>query len=50
MPSCDHTTHTMGFSYVVCADMNVPKQCGIAASMGNQIIELIRRIITYKRY
>ena len=30
------------------ADMNVSVQCGIAASKGNQIIGLIRRIIMYK--
>ena len=32
----------------VCFDMKVSKQCGIAASKGNQIIGLIRRNITYK--
>ena len=30
------------------ADMKVSKQCGIAASKGNQILGLIRRNITYK--
>ena len=30
------------------ADMKVSEQCRIAASKGNQIIGLIRRIITYK--
>ena len=30
------------------ADMKVSEQCGIAASKGNQIVELIRRTITYK--
>ena len=30
------------------ADMKVSEQCGIAASKGNQILGLIRRIITYK--
>ena len=29
-------------------DMKVSEQCGIAASKGNQILGLIRRIITYK--
>ena len=29
-------------------DMKVSKQCGIAASKGNQILWLIRRTITYK--
>ena len=32
----------------ISADMKVSEQCGIAASMGNQIIGLIRRNITYK--
>ena len=30
------------------ADMKVSEQCGIAASKGNQVLGLIRRIITYK--
>ena len=30
------------------ADMKVSEQCGIAASKGNKILGLIRRIITYK--
>ena len=29
-------------------DMKVSEQCGITASKGNQIIGLIRKIITYK--
>ena len=29
-------------------DMKVSEQCGIAASIGNQILELIRRTIMYK--
>ena len=32
----------------ISADMKVSEQCGIAASMGNQILGLIRRNITYK--
>ena len=32
----------------VSADMKVSKQCGIAASNGNQICGLIMRNITYK--
>ena len=32
----------------ISADMKVSEQCGIAASKGNQIIELIRRYIKYK--
>ena len=31
----------------ISADMKVSKQCGIAASKGNQILGLIRRNITY---
>ena len=30
------------------ADMKISKQCGIAASKGNQILGLIKRTITYK--
>ena len=33
---------------VISADMNVSEQCSIAASKDNQILELIRRNITYK--
>ena len=32
----------------ICADVKVSEQCGIAASMGNKILGLIRRNITYK--
>ena len=32
----------------ISADMKVSEQCGIAASMGNKILGLIRRNITYK--
>ena len=32
----------------ISADMKVSEQCGIAASKGNQILEFIRRNITYK--
>ena len=32
----------------ISADMNVPEQCGIASSKGNQILGLIRRNITDK--
>ena len=32
----------------ISADMTVSEQCGIAASKGNQIVELIRRNITHK--
>ena len=32
----------------ISADMKVSKQCGIAASKGNQILGLIGRNITYK--
>ena len=32
----------------IIADMKVSEQCGIAASKGNQILELIRRNIKYK--
>ena len=32
----------------VSADMKVSEQCGIAASKGNQILELIRRNTTHK--
>ena len=31
------------------ADMKVSEQCGIAASKGNHILELIRRNIIYKK-
>ena len=30
------------------AELNVSEQCGIAASKGNQILGLIRRVIMYK--
>ena len=30
-------------------DMKVSEQCGVAASIGNQILGLIRRKITYKK-
>ena len=33
---------------VTIANMKVSEQCRIAASQGNQIIEMIRRNITYK--
>ena len=32
----------------ICAGMKMSEQCGIAASMGNQMFWLIRRNITYK--
>ena len=32
----------------ISADMKVSEQCGIAASKGDQILDLIRRNITYK--
>ena len=31
----------------ISVDMNVSEQCGIAASKGNQILDLIKRNITY---
>ena len=43
-----HTTQEQDLGITFSADMKVSEQCGIAASKGNQIILLIRRIITYK--
>ena len=33
----------------ISTDLKVSEQCGTAASKGNQILELIRRNITYKK-
>ena len=37
-----------GLRVTFSGDMEVSKQCGIAASKGNQILGLIRRTIAYK--
>ena len=42
------TTQEMDLGVTFSADMKVSEQCGIAASKGNQILELIRRTTTYK--
>ena len=42
------TTQEKDLGVTFSADMKVSEQCGIAASKGNQILELIRRIIMYK--
>ena len=42
------TTQGKDLGVTYSAEMKVSEQCGIAASKGNQIIGLIRRIITYK--
>ena len=42
------TTKEKDLGVTFSADMKVSEQCGIAASKGHQILELIRRIITYK--
>ena len=44
----DTTIKEKDFGLTISADMKVSKQCGIAASKGNKILELIRRNITYK--
>ena len=38
----------MDLGVTISADIKVSKQCGNAASKGNQTIGLIRRNITYK--
>ena len=42
------TTQENDLGETFSADMKVSEQCGIAASKGNQIIWLVRRIVTYK--
>ena len=42
------TTQEKDLGVTFCADMKVSEQCRIAALKGNQILGLIRRIITYK--
>ena len=42
------TTQEKDLGVTFSAELNVPEQCGIAASKGNQIIGLIRRTIRYK--
>ena len=42
------TTQEKDLGVTFSADMKVSEQCGIAASKGNQILGLIRRIIMYK--
>ena len=42
------TTQEEDLGVTFSADMKVSEQCGIAASNGNQMLGLIRRIITYK--
>ena len=42
------TTQEKDLGVTFSADMNVPEQCGIAASIGNQILGIIRRTIMYK--
>ena len=42
------TTQEKDLGVTFIADMKVSKQCGIAASKGNQILGLIRRTIMYK--
>ena len=44
----DTTVKEKDLGVTISADMKVSDQCGIAASKGNQILGLIRRIITYK--
>ena len=41
------TTQEKDLGVTFRADMNVSEQCGIAASKGNQILQLIRRTIMY---
>ena len=43
------TTTEMDLAVTFSADIKVSEQCGIAASEGNQILELIGRTITRKR-
>ena len=42
------TVREKDLGITISADMKVSKQCGIAASKGNQILGLNRRNITYK--
>ena len=42
------TVNEKDLGITISADMKVSEQCGIAASKGNEILGLIRRIITYK--
>ena len=42
-----NTVKEKDLGITISADMNISKQCGIAASKGNQILPLIRRNITY---
>ena len=42
------TTQEKDLRVTFSADMKVSRQCGIAASKGNQILWLIRRTIMYK--
>ena len=42
------TTQEKDLGVTFSADMKVSEQCGIAASKGNKILELIRRTIMYK--
>ena len=44
----DTTVKEKDLGVTISTDMKVSKQCGIAASKGNQIIGLIRRNVTYK--
>ena len=44
----DTTVKEKDLGVTISADMKVSDQCGIATSKGNQILGLIRRIITYK--
>ena len=41
------TTQEKDLGVTFSADMKVSEQCGIAATKGNKILELIRRTITY---
>ena len=42
------TVREKDLEVTISVDMKVSEQCGIAASKGNQILELIRTNITYK--
>ena len=44
----DTTVKDKDLGVTISADMKVSEQCGIAASKGNKILELIRRNKTYK--
>ena len=43
------TTQEKDLGVIFSVDMNVSEQCGIAASIGNRIQWLIRRVVTSKK-